>query len=59
MPAVVIHGAIDQLSPLANGEELARLIPGAQLVVFEKWQQQYVHSFPLYAPTFPSAVSAQ
>jgi pimeloyl-ACP methyl ester carboxylesterase len=32
-PASVIHGALDQLSPLANGEELARLIPGAELIV--------------------------
>ena len=28
----VLHGAIDQLSPLACGEELARLIPGAELI---------------------------
>src|SRR5207302_2983490 len=32
-PAVVIHGEIDQLAPLAGAEELARLIPGAELVV--------------------------
>ena len=32
-PTVVIHGALDQLSPKENGEELARLIPGAELVV--------------------------
>jgi pimeloyl-ACP methyl ester carboxylesterase len=31
VPAVVIHGALDQLAPLAAGEELARLIPGAEL----------------------------
>ena len=31
--ALVIHGALDQLSALANGEELARLIPGAELLV--------------------------
>jgi pimeloyl-ACP methyl ester carboxylesterase len=30
---MVIHGALDQLSPVANGEELARLIPGAELLV--------------------------
>ena len=35
VPAVVIHGALDQLSPLSNGEELARLIPGAELVVLD------------------------
>ena len=32
-PALVIHGALDQLSPKQNGEELARLIPGAELLV--------------------------
>ena len=31
--ALVVHGALDQLSPVANGEELARLIPGAALLV--------------------------
>ena len=35
VPTLVIHGALDQLSPLSNGEELARLIPGAELVVLE------------------------
>jgi len=33
MPVAVIHGALDQLSPVANAEELARLIPGAELTV--------------------------
>jgi 3-oxoadipate enol-lactonase len=33
LPALVIHGAQDQLSPLAAGEELAALIPGAELLV--------------------------
>ncbi|GAC1341270.1 MAG: 3-oxoadipate enol-lactonase [Myxococcales bacterium] len=33
VPALVIHGALDQLSPLAAGEELAALIPGAELLV--------------------------
>lgn len=32
-PALVIHGALDQLSPVSNGEELARLIPGAELLI--------------------------
>jgi len=31
VPALVIHGELDQLSAKANGEELARLIPGAEL----------------------------
>jgi asparagine synthase (glutamine-hydrolysing) len=30
-----------------------------QLVVFEKWQQQYVNSFPLSAPALPSVAGAQ
>jgi len=33
IPTVVIHGALDQLSPKENGEELARLIPSAELLV--------------------------
>jgi len=32
-PTLVIHGALDQLSPKENGEELARLIPGAELLL--------------------------
>lgn len=32
-PALVIHGALDQLSPKENAEELARLIPGAELLL--------------------------
>ncbi len=32
-PTLVIHGALDQLSPKENGEDLARLIPGAELFV--------------------------
>ena len=31
VPALVVHGALDQLAPLAAGEEIARLIPGAEL----------------------------
>lgn len=34
-PTVVIHGRDDQSWPFANGEELARLIPGARLEVIE------------------------
>jgi len=30
---LVIHGAVDQLSPKENGEELARLIRGAELLI--------------------------
>ena len=30
---LVIHGALDQLSPKENAEELARLIPGAELLI--------------------------
>ena len=31
VPCLVIHGVLDQLSPVSNGRELARLIPGAEL----------------------------
>ena len=34
-PTLVVHGALDQLSPLSNGEELARLIPGAELITLQ------------------------
>jgi pimeloyl-ACP methyl ester carboxylesterase len=33
LPTLVVHGAIDQLSPVANGHELSQLIPSAELVV--------------------------
>jgi pimeloyl-ACP methyl ester carboxylesterase len=33
VPTLIIHGALDQLSPLSNGEELSRLIAGAELLV--------------------------
>src|SRR5207302_19014 len=36
VPALVIHGRLVQLAPLAGGEELARLIPGAQLLVLDE-----------------------
>ena len=32
-PTLVIHGAVDQLSPKENGEELSRLIRGAELLI--------------------------
>src|SRR5205823_13592190 len=32
LPALVVHGALDQLASPAGAEELARLIPGAELV---------------------------
>ena len=35
-PALVIHGAADPLVPLACGEDTARTIPGADLVVIEE-----------------------
>jgi pimeloyl-ACP methyl ester carboxylesterase len=34
-PTLVIHGDVDPLVPLANGEYLAEHIPGARLVVYE------------------------
>ena len=33
LPALVIHGVLDQFAPLATGEELANLIQGAELLV--------------------------
>jgi pimeloyl-ACP methyl ester carboxylesterase len=33
VPTLVVHGSLDQLAPAALAEELARLIPGAQLVL--------------------------
>jgi 3-oxoadipate enol-lactonase len=33
VPTLVVHGSLDQLAPAAGAEELARLIPGAQLVL--------------------------
>ena len=33
VPTLVIHGALDQLSVKENGEELARLIRGAELLI--------------------------
>lgn len=35
VPAAVIHGREDQLAPFACGEELARLIPGAELTALD------------------------
>ena len=35
VPVLVIHGTDDPLFPLAHGEELARAIPGARLVVID------------------------
>ena len=34
-PTLVLHGALDQLSPLSNGEELAKGIPGAHLHILD------------------------
>jgi 3-oxoadipate enol-lactonase len=33
VPTLVVHGSLDQLSPKENGEELAQLIPGAELFI--------------------------
>lgn len=33
VPTLVLHGELDQLSPKANAEELARLIPGAEIEI--------------------------
>jgi 3-oxoadipate enol-lactonase len=33
VPTLVAHGALDQLAPAAGAEEMARLIPGAELLL--------------------------
>jgi pimeloyl-ACP methyl ester carboxylesterase len=34
-PTLLVWGRLDPMTPLAQGEEMARLIPGAQLMVFD------------------------
>jgi len=34
-PTLVLHGAQDQVIPVGNGEQLAAMIPGAELVIVE------------------------
>jgi 3-oxoadipate enol-lactonase len=41
-PTLVIHGSDDRLVPLAYGQELARLIPGADLVVLPGAGHMYI-----------------
>jgi pimeloyl-ACP methyl ester carboxylesterase len=36
IPALVVHGRRDPFFPVGNGEALAREIPGARLLVFER-----------------------
>jgi pimeloyl-ACP methyl ester carboxylesterase len=45
-PTVVVHGALDQISPLGNSMRLARLIPGARYVELPG----VGHVVPLEAP---------
>jgi pimeloyl-ACP methyl ester carboxylesterase len=42
VPTLVIHGTADPLVPVAAGHDLARTIPGAQLLLIEGMG----HSFP-------------
>jgi pimeloyl-ACP methyl ester carboxylesterase len=35
VPTLVVHGTLDQMLPVENGRMIARLIPGAQLEIFE------------------------
>jgi pimeloyl-ACP methyl ester carboxylesterase len=35
MPVLVIHGTADQLLPVENGRQIARLIPGSRLEIFD------------------------
>jgi pimeloyl-ACP methyl ester carboxylesterase len=55
VPTLVVHGALDPLLPLANGEALARHIKGAKLVVLPDTG----HELPAHAlPTLAEAVIA-
>ena len=36
VPTLVVHGALDQLAPVSGAEEMARLIPGARLLVLSE-----------------------
>jgi pimeloyl-ACP methyl ester carboxylesterase len=42
IPMLVIHGTEDRLVPLHYGEELARLVPGAKLVVLPGAGHMYI-----------------
>jgi pimeloyl-ACP methyl ester carboxylesterase len=52
VPTLVIHGTDDPLFPLPHGEELARLIPGAELLVVDRMG----HELPHHA--WPTAIPA-
>jgi pimeloyl-ACP methyl ester carboxylesterase len=41
-PTLIIHGSDDRLVPLRYGQELARLIPGADLVVLPRAGHMYI-----------------
>ena len=45
VPVLVVHGTADPLFPLPHGEELARVIPGARLLVIDGLG----HEFPRWA----------
>jgi pimeloyl-ACP methyl ester carboxylesterase len=51
-PTVVVHGGDDPLLPIEHGEDLARSIPGAKLVVIERMG----HFLP--AETWPTVIEA-
>lgn len=34
-PTLVVHGTLDRMLPVANGEQIGRLIPGARTEIFE------------------------
>src|SRR4029453_1602273 len=50
LPALVIHGDIDPLVPLAAGISTARSIPGAELMIVERMG----HTMP--APLWPQMI---
>ncbi len=47
-PVLVLHGAKDSLIPVGQGERLAALRPGTQLVVVPEAGHFDIHKFPLY-----------
>jgi pimeloyl-ACP methyl ester carboxylesterase len=35
MPTLVMHGTLDQMLPVPNGRQIASLVPGAELEIFD------------------------
>ncbi|MGA8525923.1 MAG: alpha/beta hydrolase, partial [Candidatus Sulfotelmatobacter sp.] len=50
-PTLVIHGKVDRLVPVGNGELIAARIPGAQLVLLERASHLFSTDQPEAAET--------